>query len=221
MEVVNVSPTPIAGSPSDDHAISRGLLEAVARGELPRALRIWAPVPALALSRLDELRPGAQAAEAAAERAGVTTARRVSGGHAVVVGAGSFCAGFAEPATAFEGHQQRYERLGDALIGALAELGIDAERGELPGEWCPGAWSIRAGTTKLAGLAQRAIKGAAWIEAVIDLAPNPHSRELLAEVYAALELPLDPATLGSVSETAGRVVPFAELAALLQPRLAD
>lgn len=199
--------------------MSRGLLEAVASGELDGALRIWTPVPALALSRLDELRPGAEAATAAAGRAGLETVRRVSGGRAVVLGRGSFCAGFAEPATTFEGTQERYERLSGALIAALADVGVEAERGELPGEWCPGAWSIRSGPVKLAGLAQRAIKGAAWVDAVVDLGPDPAARSLLKEVYAALELPLDPATVGSVSEVRGRPVTFEELSQALAARL--
>jgi lipoate-protein ligase A len=215
---VNVSPTPVAGSALADQAISRDLLERVAAGTLDGALRIWAPVPAVALSRLDELRPGADAARAAAARAGVEAVLRVSGGHAVVVGTGSFCVGIAEAGPTFEGTQDRYERLTAALIQAFAALGIDSEQGELDGEWCPGAWSIRSGGVKLAGLAQRAIKGAAWAEAVVDLAPDERSRALLAEIYAALELPLDPATLGSVSELAGRRVAFDELA---QPLLAQ
>lgn len=218
MPDVNVSPTPVAGSALADQAISRDLLERVAAGTLDGALRIWAPVPAVALSRLDELRPGADAARAAATRAGVEAVLRVSGGHAVVVGTGSFCVGIAEAGPTFEGTQDRYERLTAALIQAFAALGIDSEQGELDGEWCPGAWSIRSGGVKLAGLAQRAIKGAAWAEAVVDLAPDERSRALLAEIYAALELPLDPATLGSVSELAGRRVAFDELA---QPLLAQ
>jgi octanoyl-[GcvH]:protein N-octanoyltransferase len=209
---VNVSPTPVADSAAADQAISRDLLDRVATGSLDGALRIWAPVPALALSRLDELRPGADAARAAAAGAGLDTVRRVSGGHAVVVGPGSLCVGFAEPATSFEGTQQRYERLTQALIEALAAVGVAAERGELDGEWCPGAWSIRSGTVKLAGLAQRAIKGAAWAEAVVDLSADEGSRRVLAEVYEALELPLEPTTLGSVSDVAGRTIEFDELA---------
>jgi lipoate-protein ligase A len=214
---VNVSPTPIAGSATADRAISQDLLERVARGELDGAIRIWRPVPALALGRLDELRPGADAARAAAEAAGVSPIRRVSGGHAVILGPGSFCVGFAERAHAFEGTDLRYERLSAALIATFGTLGIAAERGELAGEWCPGSWSIRAGGVKLAGLAQRTVKGGAWIDAVVDLAPDTASRELLGEVYAELELPLDPITLGSVSELAGRDVAFDELA---QPLLA-
>ena len=219
MPIVNVSPTPIEGTASDDLALSRALLDRVAAGEIDGALRIWAPVPALALSRMDQLRPGAAAAQAAAVRAGFDPVRRVSGGHAVVLGGGSFCAGFAEPAATFEGNRQRYERLSAAVIGAFAAVGVDAELGELPGEWCPGAWSIHSGGVKLAGLAQRAIKGAAWAEAVIDLGPDPRARSLLAEVYEALELPLDPATLGSLSELRGAPASFGELAAALEARL--
>jgi octanoyl-[GcvH]:protein N-octanoyltransferase len=214
---VNVSPTPVPGSAVADRAVSQELLERVARGESDTAIRIWRPVPALALSRLDELRPGAAAARDAAAAAGVSAIRRVSGGHAVVLGPGSFCAGFAERTRAFEGTDERYERLSAALIAALGTLGVAAERGELEGEWCPGSWSIRAGGVKLAGLAQRAIKGAAWVDAVVDLAPDTASRELLGEVYAELGLPLDPKTIGSVSELAGREVAFDELA---QPLLA-
>jgi len=204
----------------NDQAISRDLLERVAAGTLGSALRIWSPAPAVALSRLDELRPGAAAARAAAARAGIQAGLRVSGGHAVVVGRGSFCVGIAEAAPTFEGTQERYERMTAALIEAFAEVGIEAEQGELDGEWCPGAWSIRSGGVKLAGLAQRAIKGAAWAEAVVDLAPDERSRELLVEIYAALELPLDPATFGSVSELAGRPVAFDELAEPLLATLA-
>jgi octanoyl-[GcvH]:protein N-octanoyltransferase len=211
LPIVNVSPTPLATAVADRDA-SQELLDRVAAGEIDRALRIWRPAPALALSRLDELRPGAGAARAAAERAGFEPLRRISGGHAVVVGAGSLCVGFAEPAPTFEGTQQRYERLTAALIQAFAAAGVDSERGELEGEWCPGSWSIRAGGVKLAGLAQRAIKGAAWADAIVELGSDPARRALLTQVYGALDLPLDPNTVGSVSEIAGRDVGFDELA---------
>jgi octanoyl-[GcvH]:protein N-octanoyltransferase len=214
---VHVSPTPAAGSASADQAISRDLLERTARGEIDGAVRIWAPVAALALSRLDELRPGAAAARDVAARHGLDSVLRVSGGHAVVLGPGSFCVGFAERAVTFEGTQERYERLSQALIGAFAAVGVEAESGGLDGEWCPGAWSVRSGGVKLAGLAQRAVKGAAWAEAVVDLAPDDDSRKALAEVYSALELPLDPDTLGSLSELAQHPIAFDALA---QPLLA-
>src|SRR4051794_34951920 len=221
MPEIVVSPIPAASTAAHDQVISQGLLDRVASGELDRALRIWAPAPALALSRLDELRSGAQAARELAARLGFEPVRRVSGGHAGVLGSGSFCVGFAEPAATFEGTQARYERLTSALLSALAGVGVTAEQGELEGEWCPGAWSIRSGGVKLAGLAQRAIKGAAWGEAVVELAPDNDRREALRAVYERLELPLNPATLGSVSEAAGRTVAFSDLADPLTAALAN
>lgn len=129
------------------------------------------------------------------------------------------CVGIAEAAPTFEGTQARYERLVDALIGAFAAFGVESERGELPGEWCPGAWSIRAGGVKLAGLAQRAIKGGAWAEAVVRLAPDPDSDRVLADAYAALDINLEPATLGCLIELARRPIAFDELAQALAERL--
>ena len=176
-------------------------------------------MPALVLTRLDELRPGAPKAVAAARRMGLPTVRRMSGGSAVVLGPGSLCVGLAEQAFTFVGIHERYQRFGDAVAAALADIGVIVEHGALAGEWCPGAWSLRAGKVNLAGLAQRAIKGAAWIEAVIELAPDPAARQLLTEAYAALELPLDVGTLGSVSDVAGVEVTFDAVAARLVERL--
>src|SRR3954469_3892129 len=211
---------PVATDAADDQAISQALLDRVAGGELDHALRVWTPVRALALSRLDELRPGAEKARAIATELGFQPVRRVSGGHAVVLGSGSFCIGFGEPSHTFEGTQERYERFIHALIDAFAAVGVTSEQGELEGEWCPGAWSIRSDGVKLAGLAQRAIKGAAWAEAVVDLAPYDGARSVLRDVYDALELPLDVATLGSLSEVAGRPVTFDELSTPLIRALA-
>ena len=213
-----ITPAPL-GSAEDDLALSRELLDRVASGELGSALRIWQPVPALALTRLDARRPGADAAAAAAAAAGLPTVQRLSGGHAVVLGPGALSLGLAEPAATFEGTGERYARVGDAIVEALATFGVHAEQGGLDGEWCPGAWSIRSGGVKLAGLAQRIVKGGAWIEAVIELAPDPLARRMLPEVYAALDLPLDLRTFGSLAELAPEPIAFEDLAARLTERL--
>ena len=209
---IHVSPTPAVATAAADQALSRSLLDRVAHEELDGALRIWKPVPVLALSRLDELRDGAAVARELASAAGFEAITRISGGHAVVLGNGSLCVGIAEAAATFERTRDRYERLTAAVIDALQAVGIDAEQGELEGEWCPGAWSVRSGGVKLAGLAQRAIKGGGWAEAVIELAPDPTARDLLGQVYEALELPLDQTTIGSVSELTGTPTSFDRVA---------
>jgi len=197
----------IDGTPDDDLEVSRALLERVAAGSLDGAMRIWRPVPAIAFSKLDLLSPGAGEALAVAERAGLPFVQRMSGGHAVIVGEGSLAVGLAEPARAFEATQERYERMSAAVVGALAELGVAAEPGELAGEWCPGTWSIHSGPVKLAGLSQRVIRGGAWTEGIVLLEPGDAA--LWEELYAALELPFDARTLG------GAAVGFADLAAAL------
>jgi octanoyl-[GcvH]:protein N-octanoyltransferase len=217
---VIVGAAPLDGTPADDHEVSRGLLRDVAADALAGALRVWRPVPALALTRVDELRAGADRAVAAGLDAGFPSVRRISGGHAVVLGPGSLCVGLAEPADAFSHIDDRYERFTAGLIGVLADMAIIAEHGELAGEWCPGAWSIHTGETKLAGISQRVIKGAAWTEAVIELRPDAAARRLLVDVYAALELALDPTTFGSVAEVAGRVIAFDTFASRLTHRFA-
>ena len=211
MEIL-VTPDAIEGTPGDDLAVSRALLERVASGSLDGALRIWRPVPAVSFSKVDMLSPGAGAALAVAEQAGIPFVQRMSGGHAVIAGPESLGVGVAEASQTFEATQERYERMSAAIVAALGALGVPAEPGALPGEWCPGTWSIHSGPVKLAGLSQRAIRGAAWTEAVIQLEP-PADPALWEAVYAALQLPLDTRTLG------GAGVAFGELAAELEARL--
>ena len=197
---ISISENAIDGTAADDLAVSRALLDRVAAGEIDGALRIWRPVPAVAFSKLDLLlSPGAGDAVALTERAGLAAIQRMSGGHAVVLGELSLCAGVAETATAFEGTQERYELMRGAIVAALAAIGMDAEPGELPREWCPGAWSIHAGPVKLAGLSQRVISGAAWTEAVIQLGADV---ELYERIYETLGLPLDSATIASSGQLA-------------------
>ena len=91
---------------------------------------------------------------------------------------------------------------------ALRTLGVDARIGEVPGEYCPGDYSINArGETKLAGLGQRIIKGASHIGGVIVVGGAGRMRDVLVPVYEALGLDWDPGTTGSIEDEvrAGRV----------------
>jgi hypothetical protein len=92
------------------------------------------------------------------------------------------------------------------LAAALAALGIDARVGEVPGEYCPGAWSVNArGRTKLVGIGQRLIAGGAHRGAVIVVGGSERIRQVLVPVYDALGLAWDPATAGSVEDEVGEV----------------
>jgi octanoyl-[GcvH]:protein N-octanoyltransferase len=97
----------------------------------------------------------------------------------------------------------RFASFSATLAEALRVLGVDARVGAVDGEYCPGEFSVNAGgRVKLAGVAQR-LKRRAWMvgaELVVeDAAPV---RDVLTDVYAALELPLDPATAAAVEDVA-------------------
>jgi hypothetical protein len=73
--------------------------------------------------------------------------------------------------------------------------------GEVPGEYCPGAYSVNAGgRVKLVGTAQRLVRGAALLGAVIVVRDGDGVRGVLRDVYAHLGLDWDDATAGAVDD---------------------
>jgi hypothetical protein len=73
--------------------------------------------------------------------------------------------------------------------------------GEVPGEYCPGAYSVNArGRVKLIGTAQRLVRGAALLGASIVVGDGASIRAVLNDVYAALEFDWDASTAGAVDE---------------------
>jgi octanoyl-[GcvH]:protein N-octanoyltransferase len=99
------------------------------------------------------------------------------------------------------GLQARFQEQATLLRDVLAGLGADARIGELPGEYCPGAYSVNVGgRLKVAGVAQRAVRGAALTTAVITVTGGPALRSAIAAVYGALELPVDAAIAGALDE---------------------
>jgi lipoate-protein ligase A len=180
------------------------LLERVAAGEEPETVRLGRTGRAVAFGRRDEVSPRYPAAVAAAREAGFEPVVRLGGGRAAVYHEGTVLVGHAIPdPDPRPGIHDRFESEATRLAGALRELGVDARVGEVPGEYCPGGYSVNAGgRTKLAGLGQRLIAGGAHVGAVIVVEDADLVRTVLEPVYAALELDWDPATVGAVSDEA-------------------
>jgi lipoate-protein ligase A len=100
-----------------------------------------------------------------------------------------------------EGIRARFDLLAGMVAEALRSLGVDARIGEVPGEYCPGEHSVNArGKRKLLGVGQRVISGAAHVGGVVVVSGADRVRDVLIPVYESLELPWDPATVGSVEE---------------------
>jgi octanoyl-[GcvH]:protein N-octanoyltransferase len=185
----------VAGDPVLDAALSTALLEQVVAGA-EAVVRVSRAEPMVSFGRLDRLAEGFPAALAVARAHGFTPVMRVGGGRAHAVHEGVIEIGVAAPA--HESTTDRFVAMADRLRAVLGSLGAAVEVGELPGEFCPGAWSLHAGGVKLAGIAQRVTRGAAFTEAFVMAGGGKRSREVLVPVYAALGLDLDPSTVGAL-----------------------
>jgi octanoyl-[GcvH]:protein N-octanoyltransferase len=185
--------------PALDAALSRATLERVAAGELPETLRLGRPGRVVAFAKRDALAPGYPEAVAAARAAGFGAVLRLAGGRAAVFHRGTLELAHAVPdPDPRPGIHSRFEAEASLVAEALKSLGIDARVGEVPGEYCPGRWSVNAdGRRKLAGTGQRVIHGGAHVGTVVVADGGESIRAVLEPVYTALELDWDPATVGA------------------------
>jgi lipoate-protein ligase A len=213
--------TRFPGRPALDTAFSRALLDLVAAGEAPETFRLYRPDDVLAFSGVDAAAPGFAAAVAAARAAGFAAALRLAGGRAAVFHAETLAFAWTIPAPdPREGIRARFEALADLVAAALRRLGVDARVGEVPGEYCPGEHSVNArGATKLMGVGQRVIRGAAHVGGVVVVGGSDRVRAALGPVYAAMGVAWRPETAGSVADEIGPVTPD-EVAAALDTELA-
>lgn len=189
--------------PAREMARTEELLRDVAAGRTGELARIFRPGPTVAFGRRDALLPGFDAATAAANAAGFAPVVRLGGGHAAAYDEGSV---IVELITRQErvgiGIEPRFAAAAGVLADALRAVGVVPVVGELPGEYCPGRWSLHAEGTavKLAGLAQRSIRGAALTTAVVVVERGAAIRAVLVDVYAALDLAWDPSTAGAAED---------------------
>ena len=205
--------------PAFGTAVSEAILERVAAGELEPTVRLHRPARELAFSKQDRAAPGFPAAVAAARGAGFEPVVRLAGGRAAAFHEGSLALAWASPADRpTTGTSERFELSSGVISSALRRLGIDARVGEIPGEYCPGAWSVSAGgRVKLAGIGQRIVAGAAHVGAVLVVTDAAPLRAALESVYSALELDWIPATAGAVDDEApGTTLDDAEEAILAE-----
>jgi lipoate-protein ligase A len=193
---------PETASAALELATSHALLRRVAAGELGDVLRLYRPPATVAFGKLDTLRRGFPRAVEAARAHGYEPVLRLPGGHAAAYHRDSLCVDVVwaldDPVP---GTHERFASEGERLAGALRTLGVDAHVGEVPGEYCPGAYSVNArGRVKLIGTAQRLIRGASLLGASVVVGDGPGIRAVLDDVYAALELPWDASTAGAIDE---------------------
>ena len=186
--------------PALDTAVSRAVMLRVAAGDLPETLRIARPGAFVAFAKRDAVAPGYDEAVAAARESGFDAVLRLAGGRAAIFHEGTIEIGHARPDPDPRAHiHQRFSDTAGRIAAALRSLGVDARVGEVPGEYCPGRYSVNArAEVKLAGIGQRVVAGGSHTGVVLVVNGEERIREVLEPVYDALGLEWRPEATGSV-----------------------
>jgi lipoate-protein ligase A len=176
-------------------------LRELAESGNPGALEWTHAGPSAAFSRRDAILPGFPRAVASAQSRGYEAFVRPVGGRLAMYGEGSLVL---DVLTRSEdprpGTTTRFRLVSEAIASGLRRLGVDARVGEVPGEYCPGEWSVNAqGRVKLVGTGQRLTRDALLVTAVIVVGHHEPLAEAMTEAYAHLGHALDPRTVGSVA----------------------
>ena len=195
--------------PALDTAVSRALLRRVSDGDEPETLRLYRPADVVAFGPQDTRAEGYADAVAASREQGFEAIQRLAGGRATVFHGDTLAFSWTIPVNAaspHEGVMERFDEIADLLARAFRTLGVDARVGEVPGEYCPGQHSVNAGgETKLMGVGQRLIRGAAHVGGVIVVNGADRINDVLTPVYRALDIDWKPDTTGSLSDELGQV----------------
>ncbi len=184
------------------------LLHKVKTGAAGPMLRLYRPVPTVAFGQRDTHLPGFDAAARACRDLGFEPLVRKAGGRAAAYHQGTLVIDHLEPhRDAIAGAKGRFSFFGGLLAQALRSAGVDAAVGEIPGEYCPGEFSVHGQDPefpqhriKLIGTAQRVVAGGWLFSSVIVVENSAPIRAVLEASYAALGLDWDPATAGAVND---------------------
>ena len=144
-----------------------------------------------------------------ASRHGFAPVLRAQGGRAAAYDEGCLVIDEIMPASdSMSGIQERFAADARAPRRHAAAPRRRRPRRQVPGEYCPGPFTVNArGERKLAGSAQRLVRGGWLLSTVIVVTAPSALRAVLTDVYDALGLDWDPATVGAVADEApgGRV----------------
>jgi hypothetical protein len=162
---------------------------------------MYRPVPTVGFSRLDTRAGSYSRAVSAAQAHGFDAAVRSPGGRAAAYHRSCLCFELVLPDPGRRSPVEAMSALGDLVAGVLRQLGVDARVGEVPGEYCPGRFSVNAGgVAKIVGTAGRRIRGGILLGGSIIVADAGPIRAVLAEVYPALGLTVDLVTVAAAAD---------------------
>ena len=190
-----------------DTALSIALLRRVGSGEVDATLRLWSPGRIVAFGSQDRVRPGYSAAIDAATSLGFCAVERLAGGKAAVFHEGTIAFAWTTPhPDPKTGIAERFRAISEITIDALIRRGITAAVGEVPGEYCPGRFSVHVGGLKVMGVGQRLARSATHVGGVL-VAHSPELVNLpLLPVYKALGYEWRPEATGAIGRPVDEVL---------------
>lgn len=159
--------------------------------------------PTVAFTARDLRSPGIERATAIARAHGFAAGTRSPGGKMVAYDSGAVVVDHLAATSAsnpsgsalFSAHATHHAR----VLGSLGSL--DTRVGEVPGEYCPGEYSVNVGgVVKVLGSAQRIVRQGSLFSTVIQVELSTAVREVITEVSAALGYELRESSLGGLAE---------------------
>ncbi len=188
------------GRPAFDTAVSHAILEEVAAGRLGETFRLYIPGRVVAFGRQDVMTEGYPAAVEACRAQGYEPVERLAGGRAAVFHEGTLAFSWAIPTSdPLRDITLRFTEIDRIVVGALRALDFDARPGEVPGEYCPGRYSVNLeGRWKVMGVGQRLRRGVAHVGGVLVVWGREEINRALTPVYRALSFDWQPAATGSL-----------------------
>ena len=186
-------------------------------------LRLHRPLPTAAFSGRETRLPGFPAATRAARRLGFEPQVRTVGGQLAPLHEDTLLVDLiAEDANPQGGIRDRFDAVSAAVARALRGLGVPAGVGEVPGEYCPGEFSVHAAhRVKLAGIAQRVTRWGYLVSTVIVLDRTepcaPWSRPAIANWVCRWIRPLSARSPTSSPVSTGRCRPAPSCASSVGP----
>lgn len=188
--------------PASNTAISAALLSLTAESKQPETLRLFVPSPVLAFGPQDLRCENFSKAVDYSFKHGFSPVKRLAGGRAAVFHRGTLGFSWTIPDDSPQQNvESRFKLVSKLILDSLKALGYSANVGEVPGEYCPGQYSINIeGRYKVMGVGQRIVRGAAHIGGVLVIDDQDSIRSVLVDVYRQLDIQWDPNTVGSLNQ---------------------
>jgi len=192
----------LTGDAPTDTATSRAILQGVSDGRLHETLQVGRPHDIVAFGKHDALTDGFRDAVDIATDHGFDPTVRIAGGRAVVFHRQTVRYAWTVPDdNPIAGIRERFELVAQRVIDTLNSFGAEGIVGELPGEYCPGTYSVSMpGTGKVMGSGQRLARHASQIGGMIVVDDSDAVNSVLVPIYEALNLTMDPNVTGAVSD---------------------